>query len=200
MPELTDTELIATRLPFMSKRIPFAKRYLVYTNGAIFNTQTGNALKPYIGPSGYASVDIKTDWGKRLAYRVHRLVALCFVPLVPGKTQVNHKDFDKLNNAASNLEWVDSSGNQTHARNGKRWGQIPVRTYGSLTYWLAQQIRLEYFTGQFNIRQLAERYSVGSSVISSVVLGKSYPGLSKDDVIPSQRIAAAVKVLREVQG
>jgi len=45
----------------------------------------------------------------------HRLVATAFVPKVEGKDHVNHKDGNKLNNCASNLEWVTRSENMLHA-------------------------------------------------------------------------------------
>ena len=50
------------------------------------------------------------------AVHVHRLVALAFLgpPADLSQTQVNHKDLDKSNNAASNLEWVTAAENQAH--------------------------------------------------------------------------------------
>ena len=50
------------------------------------------------------------------AVPVHRLVALAFLgpPVDRSQTQVNHKDLDKSNNAASNLEWVTAAENRAH--------------------------------------------------------------------------------------
>lgn len=46
---------------------------------------------------------------------VHRLVAAAFVPgWFPG-AEVNHRDGNKRNNHASNLEWVTHRGNREHA-------------------------------------------------------------------------------------
>ncbi|CAK8998425.1 unnamed protein product [Durusdinium trenchii] len=47
---------------------------------------------------------------------VHRLVAFAFLgpPQTESKTLVNHKDLDKSNNAADNLEWVSQSENMAH--------------------------------------------------------------------------------------
>jgi hypothetical protein len=54
---------------------------------------------------------------KTIAAAVHRLVARAFVS---GKTKerycVNHKDGDKRNNKAENLEWVTQLENLMHAR------------------------------------------------------------------------------------
>lgn len=66
-------------------------------------------LKPFNNQNGYSRVDI-TENGERRTKLVHRLVAAAFLPL-PQKfdMQLHHKDFDKNNNAAENLEWLTAA-------------------------------------------------------------------------------------------
>ena len=74
--------------------------------------QTINAAR-----GGYAQVTMTySDLGQRNVWsgKVHRLVALAFVENPHGLEQVNHVDSNKLNNNASNLEWVSVSGNVRH--------------------------------------------------------------------------------------
>lgn len=71
--------------------------------------------------NGYARVRVGVD-GKWKTIHVHRLIALAFIPKPEGiKTEVNHKDRNKLNNAVTNLEWVTHSENIRKARAIKPW-------------------------------------------------------------------------------
>ena len=63
---------------------------------------------------GYLQVELRKD-GKRNIKFVHRLVAEAFIENPQGKAQVNHKDGNKLNNCADNLEWVTVRENINHA-------------------------------------------------------------------------------------
>lgn len=52
--------------------------------------------------------------GKTKSIRIHRLVAKAFIPNPDNLPEVNHKDENKLNNNASNLEWCDRQYNNTY--------------------------------------------------------------------------------------
>ena len=72
-------------------------------------------LKPHTVGKNYLAVSL-SNGGKVRSIRIHRLVAEAFIPNPSNKPQVNHKDGNKANNAASNLEWSTNSENQLHAR------------------------------------------------------------------------------------
>lgn len=58
----------------------------------------------------YLAVALQID-GKTKQYKVHRLVAIAFIPNPYGYNEINHKDENKGNNKMDNLEWCTRSYN-----------------------------------------------------------------------------------------
>jgi hypothetical protein len=108
----------------MKKYIKGYRNYLIYSNGVIekcsnWARRGGKNISPVKTKKGYLRVSLMNKDGKK-SFMVHRIVAEHFVK---GKTKenkfVNHKDCNKLNNNASNLEWCSHSFNMRHAyKNG----------------------------------------------------------------------------------
>lgn len=72
-------------------------------------------MKPGMHNSGYLYVILSVGDGTSKNVLVHRLVAEAFVPNPENKPDVNHKDGNKQNPCAYNLEWVTKSENMYHA-------------------------------------------------------------------------------------
>lgn len=88
-------------------------------------------LKFEMSDKGYYAVDLSKN-GKRKKYRVARLVASAFVANVYGLPEVNHKDEDKTNNRADNLEWCDRTYNNNYGMRISRASEAnrkPVQQY-----------------------------------------------------------------------
>ena len=85
--------------------------YTVSNHGRICGTR--GVMKPYDNGYGYLVVEFQKN-GKKKHLRVHRLVAEAFVPNPDDLPEVNHRDENKHNNHAANLEWCTSSYNKKY--------------------------------------------------------------------------------------
>jgi hypothetical protein len=87
--------------------------YQVSRIGQVRRAGTGKLIKPTVFSCGYCYVSLTKD-KVATKYRVHRLVAFCFVSNPNDKPHVNHLDGVKTNNRADNLEWCTPSENIHH--------------------------------------------------------------------------------------
>lgn len=103
--------------------------YKISTFGRVINKITGKELSPY-PRSGYPTVCLAVSPGVCKHFRVHRLVAITFLPNPLNLPQVNHKDQDKFNPHLSNLEWCTAKyninyGDAIYRRTKSRLGHAP---------------------------------------------------------------------------
>ena len=75
--------------------------------------------------NGYLMVCLYKDGNAKQLY-VHRIVAEAFIPNPQGLETVNHKDEDKTNNVASNLEWMSIRDNLNYGTHNKRMTETQI--------------------------------------------------------------------------
>lgn len=160
----------------MLKQIDGFPDYAVTDKGSVVNTRTGRFLQASRNTCGYPQVEITNDEGEPKTHRVHRLVAIAFVPNPDGRPEVNHKDGDKTNNAATNLEWVTRSQNVKHAfdtglkRAKGLHGERNVNA--KLTWEKVREIRSK--KGLKSQQAIADEYGVAQTVISDILRGTAW--------------------------
>lgn len=95
------------------KKSSINDNYIVSNTGRVrrYGSDMDHSVRDH---DGYFVTDLYEN-GQRSTQRVHRLIATEFVPNPDEKPEVNHKDGDKHNNAATNLEWVTKKENCRHA-------------------------------------------------------------------------------------
>ena len=106
----------------------FAGKYAVTEDGQVYSHRAKKFLKHDKQPTTvgnrrveYHRVNLFAN-GHSKHYAVHRLVAMAFVANddPKNKTQVDHTDGDRSNNAASNLEWVNPEENMRRCIEDKK--------------------------------------------------------------------------------
>jgi hypothetical protein len=95
----------------------FEDSYQINNNGIIKSkiSQKGEFLHPFTNKTGYMIANLWRVNEKRTPMLISRLVAIHFIPNPDNKPCVNHKDGNKQNNNANNLEWVTYHENTLHA-------------------------------------------------------------------------------------
>jgi hypothetical protein len=91
---------------------------VVNCNGHPKQTETF-VLLPLIDRQGYYKIQLHKD-GNVKTFKVHRLVAMAFLPNDNHYRCINHKDEDKGNNCVTNLEWCTHKYNTNYGTGIRR--------------------------------------------------------------------------------
>ncbi len=143
--------------------------YSVSDEGRIASRRNGGwkILKPWRNSEGYTFIHL-THKPPRKRARVHLLVAEAFLPDRPTPHhEINHKDGDKTNNRADNLEWVTHSENVKHILRlrGKSCGDGPplrdddIRSIRALRYqgYTRSEVAKLFGMSPSNVTMIARR-------------------------------------------
>lgn len=133
---------------------------------------------------GYGRVQVYLPQNRKHFY-VHRLVAEVFCDGYAPGMQVNHKNHDKLDNRASNLEWVSADEN---IQKGKRAGVF--RSKKKLNWARVEEMRTLRSKG-WPISALSQRFDVAEKWVSAVVRGLVWKPSHKRMAAPSYVEGAA---------
>ena len=93
----------------------FSPEHLISDAGVIYSKRFKRPLKSFVDKDGYSKVSLLNK-----SYRVHRLVAITFIPNKNNLPQVHHKNSDRSDNRAKNLEWVSHKENIERIRNSNK--------------------------------------------------------------------------------
>ena len=119
------------RVRSLDRYIP-AKCALSKTDDDVLYFRKGKIIKLWEIVGGYFYVSLSKG-DKAKMFRVHRLVAMAFIPNPDNLPEVNHIDEDKSNNRADNLEWCTHLYNEHHGtkieRAAKNRYRRPVEAY-----------------------------------------------------------------------
>lgn len=148
--------------------------YTITRDGEIINNKNGRKIKPQLNGTGYYRVHIA---GKM--HFVHRLVATKYVPNPENKPQVNHKDGNKTNNCADNLEWVTNRENSIHAlENG--WMRIEEKhPFAKLS---REQVLYIKMHPEMSRNDLAKELNISPHTISDIRNGRTWKNVTIEKI------------------
>ena len=142
--------------------------YEVSESGLVRRARDRKPISQRVLGAGYPTVSLRGNGEQTTAY-VHRMVAEVFIGVCPEGKEVNHKDGDKMNSSASNLEYLTHSENRIHSMSvlGVRSPQGSESGHAKLTESDIPAIRDLRQRG-VPIAQVAEAFGVVKSVISGI--------------------------------
>lgn len=146
--------------------------YQLSSNGVLIG-RLGRPYKMSINKKGYPLIRIPMY---KYSKMLHRAVAEQFVK-GDHRLQVNHKDGNKLNASAKNLEFVTCKENINHAiDNGLRDRVINLRSRDLFNDVSVRVIR-DCFVAGFSNVDIAKYFKCNHSTISKIRTGIHYPNL-----------------------
>ena len=116
-----------------SAKIEGFEYYTIYENGDIWSDYKKGLLKPSLNNMGYYKVNLYKD-GKVYYKKIHRLLAIAFIPNPENKLEIDHIDRVRTNNNLSNLRWVTHKENMNNKDIGKGCIYINKQKKGDKVY------------------------------------------------------------------
>ena len=96
--------------------------YEVSDQGRIRRKSTQKIINPRVTEKGYCRIRLYTKERASKSFRVHRLVALAFIPNPENKSDVDHINHIRNDNRACNLRWLTHTEN-VYSSLEVRWPQ-----------------------------------------------------------------------------
>ena len=135
-------------------------KYQISNYGNVYSLINNVQLKGVNNGNGYLRVKLN----ERLFY-IHRLVAMAFIPNPKCYKEINHKDENKLNNNADNLEWCSHKYNMKFGTRNKR--TIDNTKKSVIQYTMSGK----YVCSYNSIVEAAGKMSISKGNIVSVLKG-----------------------------
>ena len=148
---------------FKIREIVGFEDYYINEEGRIFNKKMQELKGKWVDNTGYYQIVLRKN-KKRKYVRIHRLVALTFIPNPDNLPQVNHKDGNKLNNNIDNLEWCTNSENTQHGYDANLYHSKRRKIKVKATHKETKEVFI--FS---SIRECSEKLSLNRKTISAIL-------------------------------
>jgi hypothetical protein len=148
--------------------------YQVSKFGEIMSFYFGKKIILHPGFNGrYFQITLRKN-KKGKMFLISRLVAIHFIPNPFNLSEVNHKNFIKIDDYVENLEWCTHKQNMEHAELNKLLNHSKGEKHGmhKLTKVQILEIRLKYIPHKYGSTKLSKEYNMARSTILDIVNNK----------------------------
>ncbi len=102
---------------------------------------------------------------------VHRLLAFTFIPAIPDKNCINHKNGIKTDNCLNNLEWVTNSENMIHAWKSGLTRHVPKKK--KLTQQQLDKIKI-LLSKKIYKSEIIKKFNISYPTLYKIIRGDYY--------------------------
>lgn len=150
--------------------------YWITPDGLLWSDLRQRWLKGYVGTNGYKYYTTRD----RKRHYAHRLVAFYYLGLDPNNKmqQVNHRNFDRLDNYYLNLEVVSPRENNLHAHTNPN--RKVVSSFHHPNSKLTKEQAIEIFLSQEPQTTTAKNYGVSARTVHDIRKGAKYSWATKE--------------------
>ena len=151
--------------------------YLISPEGEIFSKYRKKTLIPHIHEKGYLDISLNKD-GKANHFRIHRLVAMTFIPNPDNLPCINHKNGIKTDNRVENLEWCSYSDNMKHAWDSGLCEKTRASIKKSIKYATESRVRHlddnlkelfdDIFKNCLKVKEICKKYNIKNQYVSNI--------------------------------
>tara|TARA_B100001564_G_scaffold254032_1_gene216102 strand:+ start:378 stop:1262 length:885 start_codon:yes stop_codon:yes gene_type:complete len=117
-------------MPEIWKELEGFSNYKFSNSGKVWSKKYNREMLLNPLQSGYICIVLHNDKEERKGYRIHRLVALTFIPNPENKKTVNHKNHNRADNRVENLEWATVAEQNNHSRKPSQEVYSSIRARG----------------------------------------------------------------------
>ena len=155
----------------------FEGHYQISNYGRVKSFKNGEVIirKPHVDKDGYLQICF-CDKSNHKWFKVHRLVAIAFIPNPENKETINHIDGCKMNNFVENLEWATRTENNQHAVRIGLMKSGSAHRDAQLTDEQVRCCRQVHISGdkEFGTNALARKFNVSRSAMYLLLNYKTY--------------------------
>lgn len=175
--------------------------FAISNYGRLMNITSGELISQRCDAKGYKIVTLYIGHTKQ--YRVHKLVAMHFIPNPENKPFVNHINGNKQDNCVLNLEWCTAKENMRHAVDTGLHPTLTLEKYPHATH-TNEEIRkaCEFMMDnpEFKLKDISLIFNISYATLQNLKLHRSWKEISSQYNFKVKKKKAHIKIRKDING